>query len=92
MVVSKNGIVIRTPVTDIPNISRNTQGVRIMRLKEGDKVSTVEKIKHSNPNGGENNNTESFDSKPYFSRCWKSPFYFILAHLFHHWSFCHTNN
>ncbi|HIH15401.1 MAG: DNA gyrase subunit A [archaeon GW2011_AR17] len=49
MVVSKNGIVIRTPVTDIPNISRNTQGVRIMRLKEGDKVSTVEKIKHAFP-------------------------------------------
>ncbi len=54
MVVSKNGIVIRIPVTEIPNISRNTQGVRIMRLKEGDKVSTVEKIKHSSHNNGQN--------------------------------------
>lgn len=54
MVVSKNGIVIRTPVTDIPNIGRNTQGVRIMRLREGDKVSTVEKIKHAIPVNGQN--------------------------------------
>ncbi len=48
MVVSKNGIVIRLPVTEISKIGRNTQGVRIMRLKENDKVSTVERVKHSN--------------------------------------------
>jgi len=50
MVVSKNGIVIRIQVKEIPNIGRNTQGVRIMKLREGDKVSTVEKIKHANHN------------------------------------------
>ena len=56
MVVSKNGIVIRIPVKEIPNIGRNTQGVRIMKLREGDKVSTVEKIKHT-MNG--NNHSET---------------------------------
>ena len=58
MVVSKNGIVIRIPVTEIPNIGRNTQGVRIMRLKEGDKVSTVEKIKHTNNHVNGENHSE----------------------------------
>ena len=38
IVISKKGQVIRTPVDSIPKISRSTQGVRIMRLDEGDKV------------------------------------------------------
>ncbi|TSC56924.1 MAG: DNA gyrase subunit A [Parcubacteria group bacterium Greene0714_21] len=38
IVISRKGQVIRTPVTSIPKISRSTQGVRFMRLDEGDKV------------------------------------------------------
>ena len=38
IVISRKGQVIRTPVDSIPKISRSTQGVRIMRLDEGDKV------------------------------------------------------
>lgn len=38
MVISQNGIALRIPVKDISSIGRNTQGVRIMRLEEGDKV------------------------------------------------------
>ena len=38
MVISKKGQVIRTPIDSIAKISRGTQGVRIMRLDEGDKV------------------------------------------------------
>ncbi len=38
IVISRKGQVIRTPVDAIPKISRSTQGVRIMRLDEGDKV------------------------------------------------------
>jgi DNA gyrase subunit A len=38
IVISRKGQVIRTPVASIPKISRSTQGVRIMRLDEGDKV------------------------------------------------------
>ncbi len=38
MVISRKGQVIRTPIDSIAKISRGTQGVRIMRMDEGDKV------------------------------------------------------
>ncbi len=41
VIVATDGVVIRTPVRDIRAIGRNTQGVRIMRLDEGAKVSAV---------------------------------------------------
>ncbi|MDO8633241.1 MAG: DNA gyrase subunit A [Candidatus Wildermuthbacteria bacterium] len=41
IVISRKGQVIRTPVTSIPKISRSTQGVRIMRLDQGDKVASA---------------------------------------------------
>ena len=39
MVISKKGQVIRVPIEGISKLSRATQGVRIMRLDEGDKVA-----------------------------------------------------
>ncbi len=44
MLVSKNGILIRVPARDISVIGRNTQGVRLMRLEDGDKVMGAAKI------------------------------------------------
>jgi DNA gyrase subunit A len=41
---SVKGMVIRVPVTTIPHKGRNTQGVRIMRLREGDKVTAVARL------------------------------------------------
>jgi DNA gyrase subunit A len=41
VVVSTNGQVIRMPLKDISLIGRATQGVRVMRLGEGDKVASV---------------------------------------------------
>jgi DNA gyrase subunit A len=42
MLISKKGIVIRTPFKKISSLGRDTQGVKIMRFKEdGDKVSSV---------------------------------------------------
>jgi len=38
IVISRKGQVIRTAIADIAKISRSTQGVRIMRLDEGDRV------------------------------------------------------
>lgn len=38
IVISRKAQVIRTAVESIPKISRSTQGVRIMRLDENDKV------------------------------------------------------
>ncbi|MFH1589997.1 MAG: DNA gyrase subunit A [archaeon] len=44
MFISRNGIVIRTPSADISTIGRNTQGVRLMRMKGDDFVVSAAKI------------------------------------------------
>jgi DNA gyrase subunit A len=38
IVISQKGQTIRTKISSIPKLSRDTQGVRIMRLRAGDKV------------------------------------------------------
>jgi len=42
--ISKDGIAMRTPASGVSIIGRNTQGMRLMRLKEGDKVVGATKI------------------------------------------------
>ncbi len=44
MLISKNGVIIRTPVSGISVVGRNTQGVRIMNLDESDRLATVARI------------------------------------------------
>ena len=44
MFITKKGVIIRTMVKGISRVSRNTLGVRIMRLKEGDKVTSVARV------------------------------------------------
>ncbi|WP_445475629.1 DNA gyrase subunit A [Methanococcoides methylutens] len=46
MVTSSEGIIIRIPVKDIRAQGRNTQGVKIMNVKPGDKVVGVARIKY----------------------------------------------
>ncbi len=41
MMMTANGMVIRTPVKTIRPIGRNCEGVRLIRLKEGDKLVSV---------------------------------------------------
>ena len=41
LVVSQEGIIIRVPVNGIPRTGRATQGVRVMRVQKGDKVSAL---------------------------------------------------
>lgn len=41
VVISKKGQVIRTKVDEIPTLSRATQGVRVMRLYEGDSIASI---------------------------------------------------
>ena len=41
IVISRKGTVIRTPIGSIAKISRSTQGVRLMKLDEGDKVASA---------------------------------------------------
>jgi len=44
MLTSKNGMIVRIPVKDVRIQGRNTMGVRLMKLNEGDKVVSVAKI------------------------------------------------
>ena len=40
VVISKKGQVIRTDMNAIPSLGRQTQGVRIMKLREGDQIAS----------------------------------------------------
>mgnify|MGYP001597421264 FL=1 len=41
VVISKKGQLIRTPIGDISVLGRATQGVRVMRLKDGDQIASI---------------------------------------------------
>ncbi len=44
MLITAGGMIIRTGLDQIRSIGRNTQGVRLIKLKEGDKLVAAEKI------------------------------------------------
>jgi DNA gyrase subunit A len=44
MLISQKGIIIRTGIKEIGVIGRNTQGVRLMKLEEADKVVSAANI------------------------------------------------
>jgi len=44
MLITEKGMIVRSPVKDIRTTGRSTQGVRLMRLDQGDKVASVAKI------------------------------------------------
>ena len=41
IVISQKGQVIRTNISQIPKLSRSTQGVKLMKLEEGDRVASA---------------------------------------------------
>ncbi|MGH8252558.1 MAG: DNA gyrase subunit A, partial [Steroidobacteraceae bacterium] len=44
MLVSSTGTLVRTPVSDISIVGRNTQGVRLIRLAEGERLTGIERV------------------------------------------------
>ncbi|MFN3597719.1 MAG: DNA gyrase subunit A [Rubricoccaceae bacterium] len=44
MIVTQNGLLIRMPVSDISSLGRNTQGVRVINLREGDAIADVSRL------------------------------------------------
>ncbi len=44
MLISSNGTLVRTPVNDVSIVGRNTQGVRLIKLDEGERLSGVERV------------------------------------------------
>jgi len=63
MLITQNGIIIRLYVKDISNIGRNTQGVRVIRLNENDKVMDVCRVIPDEENGNGNNVNENNNNK-----------------------------
>ena len=51
MLISTNGMVNRTHVREIRVVGRNTQGVRVINLKEGDKLAALAPVAHEEDAG-----------------------------------------
>ncbi|MBR2967406.1 MAG: DNA gyrase subunit A [Clostridia bacterium] len=58
MIISDNGIVIRTYAQEISLLGRDTQGVRIMRLKGDGNVVCVAVVEHQNESESDNANEQ----------------------------------
>ncbi len=65
MIINKSGITIRLAVADLRVMGRATQGVKLIRLNEGDEISSVEKIEkmeekeEENASANNNNNEKA---------------------------------
>ena len=46
MLISSNGTLVRTPVSDISVMGRNTQGVRLIRVEEGQRLVGLARIEY----------------------------------------------
>jgi DNA gyrase subunit A len=57
MLISSSGTLVRTPVGDISIVGRNTQGVRLIRLDDGDRLVGVERVESL----GEEANDDAID-------------------------------
>ncbi|MCO5054043.1 DNA gyrase subunit A [Thermomonas sp.] len=44
LLISDGGTLVRTPAADISQVGRNTQGVTLMRLGEGEKLQAIERL------------------------------------------------
>ncbi|HEU5050042.1 MAG TPA: DNA gyrase C-terminal beta-propeller domain-containing protein, partial [Gemmatimonadales bacterium] len=53
MMITHNGVIIRVPVDGIRVIGRNTQGVRVMNLDEGDRLQGVARVVKEDESGQE---------------------------------------
>jgi DNA gyrase subunit A len=53
MLISSGGTLVRTPVAEISIQGRNTQGVRLIRLDEGDRLVGLERILAEGGDGDE---------------------------------------
>ena len=46
MIINISGIVIRIAMSNLRSMGRATQGVRLIKLKEGDAIASVAKVEH----------------------------------------------
>ena len=59
MIINKSGITIRMPVSELREMGRATQGVRLISLKENDKIAAITKVQERALNGQEEGGEEA---------------------------------
>ncbi len=62
MIINKSGIAIRLPVSDLREMGRATQGVRLITLKNSDKIAAVTKVQEKALNGNNLENGKILDN------------------------------
>ena len=63
MMITATGMIIRTGLDEIRSIGRNTQGVRLIKLKPGDKLVAAEKIIAEDENSGKDDSGDDKEPK-----------------------------
>ena len=61
MIITEEGIIVRTPVAEISQLRRSTQGVRVMNVADKDKVTAVAVTESHEKKSDEDNKEESSD-------------------------------
>ena len=61
MIITKSGLLIRLPVSDMRVMGRATQGVRLIKLKDGDGIAAVTKVFIEENGENEENNDDDSD-------------------------------
>jgi DNA gyrase subunit A len=64
MVITDKGQIVRIRIKEISTMGRNTQGVRLVRLKEGEKVVACQSVAEKDGDEGSNGNAENTEEKP----------------------------
>lgn len=59
MIINQKGVTIRTGVADLRVMGRATQGVRLIKLKEGESIASITKVKREEETETEENNEDS---------------------------------
>lgn len=63
VIITTKGMVIRQGVKDIRVMGRNTQGVRVINLKDGDSIADIAKVVVDDVNSNGNENKENVEEK-----------------------------
>ena len=64
MMITAHGIIIRTGLDEIRSIGRNTKGVRLIKMKAGDKLVAAEKISPDDIKGSKEKEQPELKSAP----------------------------
>jgi DNA gyrase subunit A len=64
MLISSSGTLVRTPVEEISVLGRNTQGVRLIRLDDGERLVGIERIETLESGDGAANESEITGGEP----------------------------